>query len=42
MIHTGEGMLEGLIAEIAGRVGIRDYQVLLSEKEFKKSSMEYF
>ena len=42
MIHTGEGMLEDLIAEIAGRVGIRDYQVLLSEKEFKKSSMEYF
>jgi DNA-binding Lrp family transcriptional regulator len=42
MIHAGEGRLEGLIARISGRAGIRDYQVLLSEEEFKKSSMEYF
>ena len=42
MIHAGEGRLEGLIARISGRAGIHDYQVLLSEEEFKKSSMEYF
>jgi len=42
MIHGTEGTLENLIAEIARRVGIGDYQVLHSEEEFKKSSMEYF
>lgn len=42
MIHAGEGTLERLIAAIADRAGIRDYQVLHSEEEFKKSSMEYF
>ena len=42
MIHAGEGTLEELVAEIAGRAGIRDYLVLHSEEEFKKSSMEYF
>lgn len=42
MIHAGRGTLEGLIGEIAGRAGIGDYQVLHSEEEFKKSSMEYF
>jgi len=42
MIHAGEGTLEDLVAEIAGRAGIRDYLVLHSEEEFKKSSMEYF
>ena len=31
-----------LIAAIADRAGIREYQVLHSEEEFKKSSMEYF
>jgi len=42
MMHAGEGTLDGLVAEIAGRAGIRDYLVLHSEEEFKKSSMEYF
>lgn len=42
MIHGTGGTLENLIAEIAGRLGIGDYQVLHSEEEFKKSSMEYF
>lgn len=42
MVHAGEGTLERLIAAIADRAGIRDYQVLHSEEEFKKSSMEYF
>jgi siroheme decarboxylase len=42
MIHAGEGKLEGVIAKISKQAGISDYQVLLSEEEFKKSSMEYF
>jgi DNA-binding Lrp family transcriptional regulator len=42
MIHAGEGKLEGIIAKISKQAGISDYQVLLSEEEFKKSSMEYF
>ena len=42
MIHTGEGRLESVIAEISSRSGICDYQVLESLEEFKKSSMEYF
>jgi DNA-binding Lrp family transcriptional regulator len=42
MIHAGEGKLEGVIAKISRQAGITDYQVLLSEEEFKKSSMEYF
>jgi DNA-binding Lrp family transcriptional regulator len=42
MIHAGEGKLEGVIAKISKQAGISDYQILLSEEEFKKSSMEYF
>jgi siroheme decarboxylase len=42
MIHTGEGKLESVIEKISKRVDISDYQVLVSEEEFKKSSMEYF
>jgi DNA-binding Lrp family transcriptional regulator len=42
MIHACEGKLEGLIAKISKQAGISDYQVLLSEEEFKKSSMQYF
>jgi DNA-binding Lrp family transcriptional regulator len=42
MIHAGEGRLEGVIAKISKQAGISDYRVLLSEEEFKKSSMEYF
>jgi DNA-binding Lrp family transcriptional regulator len=42
MIHAGEGKLEAVIARISKQAGISDYQVLLSEEEFKKSSMEYF
>ena len=35
-------VMAGAIAGISSRVGIRDYQVLESLDEFKKSSMEYF
>lgn len=42
MIHAMEGALEETISGISKRTGIGDYQVLVSEEEFKKSSMEYF
>jgi len=42
MIHAGEGKLEGVIEKVSKQAGISDYQILLSEEEFKKSSMEYF
>ncbi|NPV03736.1 MAG: Lrp/AsnC family transcriptional regulator [Syntrophaceae bacterium] len=42
MIHAREGTIEGLVAEIAAQARIRDYLVLHSEEEFKKSSMEYY
>jgi DNA-binding Lrp family transcriptional regulator len=42
MVHTVEGGLRGVLTELTRRSGIDDCQVLLSEEEFKKSSMEYF
>jgi DNA-binding Lrp family transcriptional regulator len=42
MLHTGDAGLESIIAEISDRAAVYDYRVLLSEEEFKKSSMEYF
>jgi siroheme decarboxylase len=42
MIHLKDRAEEKLIEKIAAATGIEDYQVLASEEEFKKSSMEYF
>jgi DNA-binding Lrp family transcriptional regulator len=42
MIHVRGLEIGKRIEAISTAVGIRDYQVLMSEKEFKKSSMEYF
>lgn len=42
MMHF-RGKISGrLIDEIASRIGIEDYQLLETEEELKKSSMEYF
>jgi DNA-binding Lrp family transcriptional regulator len=42
MMHF-KGEISGrLIDEIASRIGIEDYQLLETEEELKKSSMEYF
>lgn len=43
MIHTRkQEEIEEIIAKIATFAGIKDYRILASEAEFKKSSMEYF
>jgi DNA-binding Lrp family transcriptional regulator len=42
MIHLRQQSIEKKIEAISAATGIQDYQVLMSEEEFKKSSMEYF
>jgi len=42
MMHFKDDDSERLIQEISLRTGIKDYIVLETEEEFKKSSMEYF
>jgi siroheme decarboxylase len=40
MVHARQGKLEGLVKNIVSRTGIRDYLVLPSTVEFKKTSLE--
>jgi len=42
MVHFGKGNQEGVIQKLSEKTGIKDFKVLASEKEYKKSSMEYF
>lgn len=42
MIHLRRRDIEARIKEISRATGIWEYRVLISEREFKKSSMEYF
>ena len=42
MMHFKDDNLEKLIQEISLQTGIKDYMILETEEEFKKSSMEYF
>jgi len=42
MIHLRQQDIEKFVEKIAAVTGIKDYQILTSEEEFKKSSMEYF
>jgi DNA-binding Lrp family transcriptional regulator len=42
MVHCRESGLTELIGKLSEASSITDYQVLTSEEEFKKSSMEYF
>lgn len=42
MMHFKDDDSERLIQEISLRTGIKDYMILETEEEFKKSSMEYF
>jgi DNA-binding Lrp family transcriptional regulator len=42
MVHLKDNDPEPFVREIADRLDIPDYQILLSEEELKKSSMEYF
>ncbi len=40
MVHTRRGELNKLVKTIIGRIGVSDYLVLTSDKEFKKTSLE--
>lgn len=42
MIHLKDAEPESFIRGMAAQLDIPDYQILLSEEELKKSSMEYF
>ncbi|MBE9547200.1 MAG: Lrp/AsnC family transcriptional regulator [Proteobacteria bacterium] len=42
MIHFKENDQEKLLQKLSSVTGIKDFKVLISEEEFKKSSMEYF
>lgn len=42
MVHFREGERETMIQKLSHGAGIQDFKVLISEEEYKKSSMEYF
>lgn len=42
MVHFSEGDQESVIHKLSQKTGIKDFKVLCSEEEYKKSSMEYF
>jgi hypothetical protein len=42
MVHFREGEMNTVIQELSSATGIKDFMVLMSEEEYKKSSMEYF
>jgi len=42
MIHRQDSSFDSLLQQMAGKTGIRDYVVLESREELKKTSMEYF
>ena len=41
MVHFGEGNQESVIQKLSQETGIKDFKVLTSIEEYKKSSMEY-
>jgi siroheme decarboxylase len=42
MVHFGQGNQESVIQKLSQKTGIKDFKILTSEEEYKKSSMEYF
>ncbi|MEI8173883.1 MAG: Lrp/AsnC family transcriptional regulator [Deltaproteobacteria bacterium] len=42
MVHFREGEGDGVMRKLSEASGVRDFKVLTSEEEYKKSSMEYF
>jgi DNA-binding Lrp family transcriptional regulator len=42
MVHFREGEVDGVMRKLSEASGVRDFKVLTSEEEYKKSSMEYF
>ena len=41
MVHFGEDNQDRIIQRLSQKTGIKDFKVLTSEEEYKKSSMEY-
>jgi DNA-binding Lrp family transcriptional regulator len=42
MVHFRSGETKTVIQKLADATGIKDFKILISEEEYKKSSMEYF
>jgi DNA-binding Lrp family transcriptional regulator len=42
MVHFREGEQKSIIRNLSKATGIKDFTILVSEEEYKKSSMEYF
>jgi len=42
MVHFRDGENKTVIKKLADAAGIKDFKILTSEEEYKKSSMEYF
>lgn len=42
MVHFAKENQESVIKKLSQKTGIKDFEVLTSEREYKKSSMEYF
>ncbi len=42
MVHFREGEQKRIIQNLSKATGIKDFTILMSEEEYKKSSMEYF
>ncbi|MGZ3607794.1 MAG: siroheme decarboxylase subunit beta [Syntrophales bacterium] len=42
MVHFGKWNQESVIQKLSQETGLKDFKVLSSEEEYKKSSMEYF
>lgn len=41
MVHCREGEEKAILKKLSTAAGIKDYKILTSEEEYKKSSMEY-
>jgi DNA-binding Lrp family transcriptional regulator len=42
MVHCREGEQKSILKKLSKAAGIKDFQILMSEEEYKKSSMEYY
>lgn len=42
MVHFREGEQKNILSKLSKATGIKDFKILISEEEYKKSSMEYF
>lgn len=42
MVHFREGRQKSIFQKLSKAAGIKDFKILMSEEEYKKSSMEYF